>query len=247
MKYLGIFLFSILSFLFLSSSSSFDPEEGLIAYYSFNECDARDDSGNGSNGQMSGGVSCWCGIEDDGLLFNGVNDFVEFQGLVNDYFSTSDFTISFYFHSKEYTIYPQSLLSKRENCEDVHMFDFMLKRARGELDIDVHETETKDFPGLETDVNGSGWHHVALVRRGIRAYTYINGQAVKESRRCSGVDLSNDALLSFSNSPCLQMGVKRFKGVLDELRVYDYALTPEDIEALYRMHPIESAEQDCVM
>jgi hypothetical protein len=43
------------------------------------------------------------------------------------------------------------------------------------------------------------------------------------------------------------MGVKRFKGVLDELRVYDYALSPEEVEALYKLYPIESAEQDCVM
>jgi hypothetical protein len=211
MKYSGIILFALVFSLF-SPSKSFDPEVGLIAYYSFNECDARDDSGNGSHGQMSGGVSCWCGIEDDGLLFNGVNDFVEFHGLVNDYFSTSDFTISFYFHSKEYSIYPQSLLSKRENCEDINMFDFLLKRAQGELDVDVHETEFKDYPGLESDINGSGWHHVALVRQGIRAYTYINGQPIKESRRCSGVDLSNEAPPVFQQYALPGHGRKTLQG-----------------------------------
>ncbi|MBL7792900.1 MAG: hypothetical protein JNK77_11285, partial [Saprospiraceae bacterium] len=49
--------------------SSYILEDGLVAYYSFNQCDARDDSGKGSNGIMYGDIQCWCGIEDDGLLF----------------------------------------------------------------------------------------------------------------------------------------------------------------------------------
>ena len=54
-------------------------EEGLVAYYSFNDCDARDESGYNSHGRMFGNMSCWCGIEGSGLLFDGVDDFVEFE------------------------------------------------------------------------------------------------------------------------------------------------------------------------
>ena len=53
-------------------------------------------------------------------------------------------------------------------------------------------------------------------------------------------------LLAFSNSPCLGQSSRRFKGVLDELRVYDRALTEEEIERLYDMYPVENAQMDCV-
>jgi len=43
-----------------------DLSKGLVAYFTFNECDARDDSGQGSAGQLIGNVRCWCGVEDDG-------------------------------------------------------------------------------------------------------------------------------------------------------------------------------------
>ncbi len=246
MKTTAILLFALFFSPFFLSNS-FDPEEGLIAYYSFNECDARDDTGNGSDGKLFGSVSCWCGIDDEGLLLNGINDYVEFHGPVNDYFSTSDFTISFYFKSDQYSIQKQSMIAKREVCDEIQMLDIMADRANGIIDTDVHENDQKDYPGLSPSFDGAGWHHFALVRRGIRAYTYINGQLIKESRRCSGIDISNNAVLSFSNSPCMGYSVKRFKGIIDEVRVYDYALRAEQVQELYALFPVESAETDCVM
>ena len=222
-------------------------EKGLVAYYSFNECDARDDSGNGSDGNMFGSIGCWCGIEDDGLIFDGKREFIEFQGIVNQYFTTSDFTVSFYFKSNQYSVLKQSLLSKRENCEEYNALDFRFDQNFNVIETDFNESPMKDYGDISPATGGGGWKHFALVRKGIKAYTYINGVLIREGRRCSGVDISNDALLSFSNSPCImEGGATRFKGILDELKVYDRALTELEISNLYLLHPVEKAEQDCV-
>ena len=236
--------------LFLSSLSSnhfpIDLNRGLVAYYSFNECDARDESGNESHGTLYGNVGCWCGIEDEGLLFDGVNSYVEFEGLVNRYFSTSDFTVSFYFKSNQYSVLKQSLLSKRVDCENYNTVDFQLDQNFKRVETFVSETPIKDYGEISPDTGGEGWKQIVLSRKGTRAYTYINGILIKEGYRCSGVDLSNEALLSFANSPCIYSGhVVRFKGVLDELRVYDRAFTEEEVLALYLLNPIEKATQDC--
>lgn len=234
------------SFFLQEGPTPFSAEEGLVAYYSFNSCDARDDSGGGSDGLLRGNVSCWCGIEEEGLLLDGNNSFVEFTGPVNRYFTVSDFSVSFYFKANQYTVFPQSLLSKREACEEYNMLDIQLDQSLQQIDTDFHETPEKDFPELSPDLEQSGWHHYTLVRKDFWAYTYINGILVRKARRCSGVDISNEALLSFSNSPCVDNGsAKRFKGILDELRVYDRALSEEEVEALYDLYPIEDAEQDC--
>lgn len=240
-------LFFLFTGMMPSSSRYFDPNQDLVAYYSFNECDARDDSGNGSNGKLFGSVSCWCGVEDDGLLLDGVNDFIEFQGDVNDYFGTTDFTLSYYFKAEKYMIFQQSLFSKRANCTEYNMLDFLLDLNNKEVKTFVYETPTKHYGALSPNILQPGWHHIALVREGLKASTYINGQLQREGYRCNGIDLSNEASLSFSNSPCIESGrIRRFRGVLDEVRVYNRALEKTEIEQLYSLHPVENAAMDCV-
>ena len=146
-------------------------EEGLVAYYSFNECDARDDTGNGSDGTLYGSVSCWCGIEDDGLLFDGVQDYVEFQGRVNRYFNTTDFTLSFYFKPEQYSPFAQSLISKRETCDEDHMLDLQLNMSSREVLTSIYETPYKFYPELSPTIDSTSWMHFALVRDGFRAST----------------------------------------------------------------------------
>lgn len=221
-------------------------EEGLIAYYSFNQCDARDDTGNGSDGQLFGGVSCWCGIEDDGLLLDGVGDYIEFPGRVNRYFNTTDFTISFYFKPEQYSPFTQSLISKRETCEEYYMLDLLLNMGKEEVNTNVYETPYKFYPDISPTIDSTNWQHFALVRDGFRASTYINGQLRRQGFRCSGVDIGNEAVLSFANSPCIGSSSRRFKGVIDELRVYDRALSEDEIWRLYELHPVENAQMDCV-
>jgi len=238
-------IFLSLSALFADISPANNPDKNLVAYYSFDNCDARDDTGFGSDGKMFGSIECWCGVKDDGLLFDGINDYIRFGGRVNQVFNTTDFTISFYFKTAHRSVFRQSLLSKRTQCDEIQMLDLLLDGNLKILETEVHESPEIDYPGLSPALDSTRWQHFALVRKGTMAYTYINGAMRQKSRRCSGVDISNDAPLSFSDSPCLDAGVRRFKGVLDELRIYDRALEEAEIFALYRQNPVETAEQDC--
>lgn len=245
MKYLSIFAITTL---FTFFSFNIDPlENGLIAHYSFNNCDARDDSGNGSDGVLIGKMNCVCGVEGDGLQLDGLQDYIEFHGNVNNYFTTSDFTISYYFKSEKYSIFQQSMLSKRATCEELNMLDIQLNLNQKFVDTDLYESPHKYFKDINPTLDNTAWMHFALVREGIFARTYINGQLKQEGRRCSGVDMTNDAVLSFGNSPCIRGGrTVRFKGVLDELKVYERALSNEEIMNLYSRTPVENAELDCV-
>lgn len=224
------------------------PSSGLVAYYSFNDCDAIDNTGNGSDGKLYGNPNCWCGIDEQGLLFDGIDDYIEFEGQVNKYFNTTDFTISFYFKSEQNSIFKQSLLSKRADCNEDFMLDIQLDQNNSEVFTDFHESPEKDYPFISPPFENKGWKHYALVRKGQRAFTYINGELIMKGMRCSGVDIFNGALLSFSNSPCIGAGgTRRFKGILDELRVYDRPLDQEEIGELYNRYPVENATQDCFL
>ena len=127
------------------------------------------------------------------------------------------------------------------------MLDIQLNANQNFVDVDLYESPAKYFRDIEPDLKETVWLHFALVREGIYARTFINGQLQKEGRRCSGVDLTNEAVLSFGNSPCIQQSrVVRFKGVLDELRIYDRALSDKEIADLYARNLVENAEIDCV-
>ena len=237
----ALWLFSTL----LPTVQAPDLQKGLVAYYSFDNCDARDDTGNGSPGILHGSVECWCGVKDDGLLFDGANDYLTFSGKVNQCFNTTDFTISFFFKPAALAPYRQSLFSKRTQCDDTQLLDMQLDGHYRQVESSIQESEHIYYPDLKVALDSSRWQHLALVRQGVWAYTFVNGSLRKKARRCSGVDISNDTDFAFSHSPCLQQGIRRFKGVLDELRVYERALSEAEIMQLYLQSPVENAEQDC--
>ena len=223
------------------------PDSGLVAHYTFNKCKVEDITGNNPDGEVAGHPGCHCGVEGNALFFDGLNDHITFPGLLNRYFGTTDFTISFYIKPGKYSVFGQSLLAKRENCESYNMLDLQLDVVRKEIKTDLYETPYKFFSDISPETPPTDWIHFALVREGLFAYTYINGQLIRTARRCSGVDLGNAALLSFANSPCISTGrTVRFKGGLDELRIYNRALSEKEINKLYLLHPVESAELDCI-
>ena len=114
------------------------------------------------------------------------------------------------------------------------------------MKTDFVEEEFKEFGDLDAPLENGAWHHFALVRSGVKAYTYVNGKLMNEARRCSGVDIANDTPLSIGNGPCIGGGTRRFHGIIDELRIFEKPLSHQDILNLYSRMKIEDAEKGCV-
>jgi len=222
------------------------PDNGLVAYYSFNDCDAFDDGKQRSTGKIFGSGTCRCGVEGNGIQLNGKTDYIEFSGPVNKYFTTSDFTISLFFKPTGNSIFRQSLISKRTACTEENLLDITLDQHSHTVHTEFRQEEFIGFGDLSANLKSGDWHHFALVRKGSRAYTYINGKLMNEARRCSGVDIANETPLSIGNSPCVGKGMHRFQGVIDELSVYDNGLSHQQIMDLYSRTKVEDAEKGCV-
>ena len=216
-----------------------DPDEGLVAYFNFDECDGR---GAGGVAELFGSVECRCGVVGQALFFDG-DDYLTFDGAINDYFTTSDFTLSFYLKPAGHQALPQALFTKDADCALDHMLALQYVSNGNELRTLLHESANKAYRRLEFPLPTAGWLHYTLVREGGEARTYLNGQLQRQTRRCSGVDLSNAVPLRFGQSRCR---TAPFKGRLDELRLYDRALNDSAVKALYQRAPIENAEVDCM-
>ena len=73
-------LVTLIFSLVLVSGTTAQVDQGLIAYYSFDACDATDDTGQMADGVISGNPDCVCGVFNNALLLDGQNDFIEFLG-----------------------------------------------------------------------------------------------------------------------------------------------------------------------
>jgi len=81
------------------------------------------------------------------------------------------------------------------------------------------------------------WHHVAGVYDGSTAYIYIDGGLDSNSVACSGSMATNDwpVYIGENSKTLLDEGVnaREWQGLIDDVRVYNYALTQGDVNDIY--------------
>ena len=84
------------------------------------------------------------------------------------------------------------------------------------------------------------WHHVAGVYDGSNAYIYIDGGLDSNSVACSGNMATNnwDVYIG-ENSETLDGGTiaREWNGLIDDVRVYNYALTQTEVNDIYTGGP----------
>ena len=86
----------------------------LSAYYNFDDGTATDQTSNNSHGTLFGSIETVNGITGNALKFDG-NDWITFDGPINDALDTDNFTISFYFKADTLPDIHTSLFSSNIN------------------------------------------------------------------------------------------------------------------------------------
>ncbi len=205
--------------------------DGLIAYYSFDACDATDDLGGGADGQLNGGIECGCGAVGNALIFDGIDDWVGFGVTESDALS-KDFTISFYI-APENTSGTVDIFARRKLCQPdsaaAIRYEPGTRTLRAELNEGINERAE-----ITARLNeGQCWYHITWVRAGQQMRLYIDGVLVSTEDFDDQIDARNSGRLTISNSPCLANGEVRYAGALDEFRVYGRVLSADEIAGLY--------------
>ena len=79
------------------------------------------------------------------------------------------------------------------------------------------------------DVNDGRWHHIVGVNDGSKVYSYVDG--ILEDFEGSGGNMeSYDSPVSIGGSPHPD---QHWNGLIDDVRIYSYALNPEEVKMLY--------------
>ena len=229
----------ILEELFLGNTGSKEtpaiPTSGLIAWYPF-DGDVQDASGRGHHGEISGNITPTVGRKgksntayqfyadpNTGIVVPHHTDFV-----------MSRFTINFWFYDSTGNYNIGTVIHKGD-----------LKKGTYSMGVNyvVACTSSNKLTGVflygnDTDVPPPGdWHMLTGVVSGNLAKIYLDGVFVREaslggSFECSGNQNLVIGLLYYHNISSKQDRYP-FKGKLDDIRIYNRALSQREIDALY--------------
>ena len=208
--------------------------DGLMAHYPFNG-NANDESGNGNNGVVSGAtlVQDRFGNTDSAYLFDGVDDRIDL-GSDPSLEMTEAVAISAWIRVASYPVWYQNIISDAGPNEIIlgacgKALRFHNNRLQFIVDgIYGWGTATYVEYAFSDDMLGQ-WQHVVGTYDRNTVKLYLNGVLV--------ASLAHSAALTITGNPVL-IGVSGFDddyfhGAMDDIRIYDRALTEAEIQELY--------------
>ena len=207
---------------------------GLVGWWKFDQGSgtvAYDSSGNGNDGSLTGGPTWATGKIGGALSFDGVDDYVEVSS--RRWNMENLFSISFWYFNNgtDGTIF--SLGNPPYNNE------ILLWVLSGRQDFYFHKG-AGNWARIHEPTLSQGWHHkTTIVNGGCLANqmsSFINGSLYQSTYTVDGIP----GLLSDLQNRVLRIGLrvnddKFFKGLIDDVRIYDRALSAKEVQALYNM------------
>lgn len=199
-------------------SSACDPT--LLGYWSFDACDARDDSGNGWNGIVHGTPRCVAGISGRALDLDGVDDFVSTALSSN----RQPLSISVWFRpdavSGEQSIVDGNLAG---NSGQSLILGFETGDAT--LDLQYHD----GFFDTAIEVEAGQWHNAVGVWTQGRVILYLDGVFAGETSFEQGtLDGGPFRFGRHSDSD-----PQALDGAIDEVRIFGEGLTGAEVRARF--------------
>lgn len=208
-----------------------DLTEGLVAYWDFNENDnnvAKDVSGNGHNGEISGGAK----IIKDGkygsaIKFNGNNSEVSVP--YHKDLNPEVFTITAWAKVNSNSTGYRAVVSSRDDFPQRGYIFYCEPQNTWQFWIGAGVNHWKSAQG--TAVNLDKWDHLAGTYADGKHKFYVNGKFVDQ--RNFNISLNtNEEFLIGSGANETPNHHYHFLGMIDEVRVYDRVLTEHEIAAV---------------
>ncbi len=160
-------------------------------------------------------------------------------------FGTNDFTIDFWIKTPANQQGTYAVFEKRLTCNanntffDIHMgYDGADPASvSGDLFMDMSEAGLVHYGNVNANkpINDGFFHHAAFVRSGLTLAIYIDG-VLNTNVTTSGIaNIKNSNVFRAGQSVCVGVdGSKPFAGELDEVDVFNRALAPAEIFAIYQ-------------
>ena len=220
-------------------------QTGLVAYWSFDDCTAADNSGNGHDGIVHGNPTCVPGAVGNAFHFDGEHDYIELNEFPEDF--SHGITVSAWVIFEEPRYWGRIIELGNGAANDNILFaqhketnNLCFEVYRPGSPLNSHTQKVEVFNGIVRNQlmhvvargtpGDDGFLHVDIFINGERMPTFnVDGEPSDITNIPRPITRTNNyiALSSWSID-------ELFNGLLDEIRVYNRPLTDEEIQMLYR-------------
>lgn len=209
---------------------------GQVNHFSFrfDDCTYEDESTRIPGLTPGGNPTCVCGIGVKAMSLNGVNDFLKFSTQVNPLFDT-DFTFDFYFYIED-QIGESDIFSLRNGCTNLDsLWALRYIHASNEILFEMGSNVSNYYSVKKSVSKEICLHRFTLVKFGLTYLVYIDNQLISNILARENIVFSRNARMSVGDSPCnIVNNVRRFKGVVDEITLYNRALSDLELKSIYK-------------
>ncbi len=169
-------------------------------------------------------------IVKEGFLFDGIDDCVIIPNQYNLNVRKGDFTIEFWLRADTIGTIQQTILSKGRNNYQPGGYAVLLN-ANGDLSFGYIHGGGGTSINSGINVSGGSCHHVAIVQKATNILFYLDGAFVYSHTILTGGNTINSDSLQLG-SEVINFGPYfsfRFKGLLKDIRIWNYARDQFDI------------------
>jgi hypothetical protein len=216
---------------------------GLVSWWPFDETSGTSaaDIQDGNPGTLIGGSTFTSGLVGNALSFAGVNGYVEIVNAPNLNFGTGSFTVDAWVnYPNPFTDLEYIADHGASNAVSPSEAGWHVAMRGGQIEFDLRD-QTGQVPGRPRGFApapaGGVWHHVALVvdRANNLATLFVDGASAASAALPSGfgsMDNNGNPAIGATNRGGAATGGEPggfFKGLIDEVEIYNRALTAEEI------------------
>jgi serine/threonine protein kinase/tetratricopeptide (TPR) repeat protein len=212
----------------------------MVAWWKLDEVAdgiTADASGNGLDGRLMGDAEIVTDPQRGNVLSLGGRGYVD-CGSDTAFDITGPITVAAWINVGVFDAGHQTVIAKGDRAWRLHR-DF------------GNDTMSFDCPGLSvlgngwsslpgtTIANDARWHHFVGVYDGTMIYLYVDGELDASSTATGRLRTDGAPVFIGANSQVAERG---WKGMIDDVRIYDYALSEVEIKALYAGRGTKIAE-----
>lgn len=203
----------------------------------FDEKTVKDSSGNGLDGRLVGDAHV---IEDPNrggqvLHLDGDEDWVD-CGKDSRFDITSEITVSAWIKVNSFNKAYQTVISKGRTAWTLQRYMSSENLSFACRGVSVSRSNVGGVHGA-INVNDGKWHHVVGVYDGVWSCLYFDGVLNRAEEAAGEIGTNDYAVLIGANEEAMAQELpdrdRSFDGLIDDVRVYDYALPEAEIKQLF--------------
>jgi len=237
-------------FILFPTISHADITTGLVGWWRFDEATSGtcsgasilDSSGNSNTGTCNNSPTWTTGHLAGAMSFNGTNQNISMNGN-NLPSTTSSRTISVWEKTTSSFLsgshYRNILYYGTYNTNQAIFLSISTEQSTGAINnFYISQYGDRVFASSGNTVNDGNWHQLCATYDGTTWRLYIDGTASSTAGGSNHPNMTTNTLLTNSATIGEDPGGDYFPGTLDDMRIYNRALSSSDVAQLYRVHII---------